>query len=161
MGNYSVIKNFCTSNGPGVRTSIYLSGCSIHCKGCFNYEIWDFQSGKPVDNNVIKEVLDSLEPDYISGLSILGGEPMDLLNQHTTLELAKAVKERFGDKKTVWLWTGYTVGENVPHFDKITNEIFKYVDVIVDGPFILEQQDVNLKYAGSKNQRVLERGKDF
>ena len=161
MGNYSVIKNFCTSNGPGVRTSIYLSGCNLHCKGCFNYEIWSFQSGKSVDSKVIKEILDSLEPDYISGLSILGGEPMDSLNQHTTLELAKAVKEKYGDKKTVWLWTGYVVGENLPQVEKVTKEIFKNVDVIVDGPFILEQQDVNLKYAGSKNQRVLQRGVDF
>lgn len=161
MGNYSVIKNFCTSNGPGVRTSIYLSGCGLHCKGCFNYEIWGFQSGKPVDENVIKEILDSLEPDYISGLSILGGEPMDTLNQHTTLTLARAVKNRYGDKKTVWLWTGYVVGENLPQVESVTKEIFKNVDTIVDGPFILEQQDAALKYAGSKNQRVLKRGKDF
>lgn len=160
MGNYSVIKNFCTSNGPGVRTSIYLSGCRLRCKGCFNYEAWDFNSGAKVTDKVVTEVNKSLEPSYIQGLSILGGEPLDEKNQETTLLLAKSVKEKFGDSKDVWLWTGYVLGSNVPQTD-FTKDILKYVDVIVDGPFELDKQDVTLKYAGSTNQRVLHRGKDY
>lgn len=160
MGNYSVIKEFCTSNGPGVRTSIYLSGCSLHCKGCFNYEAWDFTSGEPVTKEVINQLIKSIEPEFIQGISILGGEPLDAKNQETTLEIIKAVKKAYGDTKDVWIWTGYIVDKNLPQTSS-TKEIFKNADVIVDGPFIIEEQDVTLPYAGSKNQRVLHKGKDF
>lgn len=160
MSNYSIIKDYCTSNGPGVRTVIYLSGCTLKCKGCFNYELWDFNSGAPVTDEVIQKLIKSLEPEYIQGLSILGGEPMDPKNQETTSKLAKAIKDAYGDKKDVWVWTGYVVGESLPS-TSFTNDIFKYVDVIVDGPFKMELQDVKLPYAGSSNQRILKRGKDF
>lgn len=160
MSNYSIIKDYCTSNGPGVRTVIYLSGCTLKCKGCFNYELWDFDAGAPVTDEVVQKLIESLEPEYIQGLSILGGEPMDPKNQETTLKLAKAIKDAYGDKKDVWVWTGYIVGESLPS-TSFTNDIFKYVDVIVDGPFMMELQDATLPYFGSKNQRLLMRGRDF
>lgn len=160
MGNYSVIKNFCTSNGPGVRTSIYLSGCRLRCKGCFNYEAWDFNSGAKVTDKVVDTVVDSLKEPYIQGLSILGGEPMDENNQETTLMLAMEVKEKYGDSKDIWLWTGYEIDKNLPQ-TKYTKDILRLVDVIVDGPFDLDKQDITLQYAGSTNQRVLHRGTDF
>ena len=160
MGNYSVIKNFCTSNGPGVRTSIYLSGCRLRCKGCFNYEAWDFNSGAKVTDKVVDNVVDSLKEPYIQGLSILGGEPMDENNQETTLMLAMEVKEKYGDSKDIWLWTGYKIDKNLPQ-TKYTKDILRLVDVIVDGPFELDKQDITLQYAGSTNQRVLKRGVDF
>ena len=158
MGNYSVIKNFCTSNGPGVRTSIYLSGCNLHCQGCFNQEAWDFNAGKELTNDVINELIMSIEPSYIQGISILGGEPLDPKNQESVLKIVEAVKGKYHNKD-IWLWTGYTF-ENVPKTEYL-NKILKYVDVIVDGPFMLEKQDVNLPYSGSSNQRVLHKGKDF
>lgn len=160
MSNYSIIKDYCTSNGPGVRTVIYLSGCTLKCKGCFNYELWDFDAGAPVTDEVIQKLIKSLEPEYIQGLSILGGEPMDPKNQETTLMLAKAIKDAYGDKKDVWVWTGYVLGESLPS-TSFTKDIFKYVDVIIDGPFKMELQDATLPYSGSKNQRVLQRGRDF
>lgn len=160
MSNYSIIKDYCTSNGPGVRTVIYLSGCTLKCKGCFNYELWDFDAGAPVTDEVIQKLIKSLEPEYIQGLSILGGEPMDPKNQETTLMLAKSIKDAYGDKKDVWVWTGYVLGESLPS-TSFTKDIFKYVDVIIDGPFKMELQDATLPYSGSKNQRVLQRGKDF
>lgn len=160
MSNYSIIKDYCTSNGPGIRTVIYLSGCTLKCKGCFNYELWDFDAGAPVTDEVIQRIIRSIEPEFIHGLSILGGEPMDPKNQETTLKLAKAIKDTFGIYKDVWIWTGYVVGKSLPH-TPFTDDIFKYADAIVDGPFMMEQQDANLLYRGSKNQRVLMKGKDF
>lgn len=159
MGKYSVIKNFCTSNGPGVRTAIYLSGCALHCKGCFNYEIWDFKSGEELTPDVINEITDSIKPDYIQGLSILGGEPLDARNQESVYNLLKAFRKEFGNTKDVWLWTGYTIND-IPKTE-YTKYILKNVDVIVDGPFILELQDIALQYCGSSNQRVLHKDTDF
>lgn len=160
MGNYSVIKEFCTSNGPGVRTSIYLSGCNIHCKGCFNYDAWDFASGEPVTEEVINQLIKSIEPEFIQGISILGGEPLDVKNQATTLEIVKAVKKAYGDKKDIWIWTGYEIDRNLPHTPS-TKQILRNADVIVDGPFVIEEQDIKLPYMGSRNQRVLHKGVDF
>lgn len=158
MGKYSVIKKFCTSNGPGVRTAIYLSGCTLHCKGCFNYEIWDFNSGEELTTDVENEIIESIQPDYIQGLSILGGEPLDELNQKSVYDLLKQFKKKLKNKD-VWLWTGYRL-ESIPHTE-YTDYILKNVDVIVDGPFELEKQDIMMQYAGSSNQRVLYKGKDF
>lgn len=157
MGNYSVIKNFCTSNGPGVRIAVYLSGCSLHCKGCFNHDIWNYESGSILDEETINKIIKSLEPEYIEGLSILGGEPLDVKNQKSTLALVKAVREHFGDKKTIWVWSGYVFNKNIPIIKKenITESILKNINVLVDGPFILEKQDITLKFRGSSNQRIL------
>lgn len=158
MGKYSVIKKFCTSNGPGVRTAIYLSGCTLRCKGCFNYEIWDFNSGEELTFDIENEIIESIKPDYIQGLSILGGEPLDELNQKSVYSLLKRFKKELKNKD-VWLWTGYRL-ESIPHTEH-TDYILKNVDVIVDGPFVLEKQDIMMQYAGSSNQRVLYKGKDF
>ena len=160
MGNYSDNKEICPTLGPRVRTSIYLSGCNLHCKGCFNYEAWDFNSGELVTEEIINQLIKSIEPEFIQGISILGGEPLDAKNQETTLKIIKAVKKAYGDTKDIWIWTGYVVDKNLPQTSS-TKQILHNVDVIVDGPFIIEEQDVTLPYAGSKNQRVLHRGKDF
>lgn len=152
--NYSEIKYFCASNGPYVRTALFVSGCNIHCPGCFNKELWDFEAGKPYTDEVQDEILKSLDQKYIAGLSILGGEPMDPKNQETISELVGAVRSKFGDTKTIWLWTGY-VKEKIPK-TVFTDEILNNIDAIVDGPYKDELGSTNLKFRGSSNQRIIE-----
>ena len=156
MGNFYTVKYNCATNGEGVRTAVFLSGCTLHCKGCFNYEAWDFNSGEELTSNKIEEIVSSLKPNYISGLSILGGEPMQ--NQESVAKLIHAVKEKFSNK-TIWIWTGYHL-DDIPKTE-FTNYILNNVDVIVDGPFEIDKTDINLKFRGSSNQRILYKGKDF
>lgn len=157
--NYSEIKYFCASNGPGVRTALYVSGCNLHCKGCFNHSTWDFESGAPFTKEVQDKIISSLEPDYIQGLSILGGEPMDPKNQECVADLIFATRLRFGRTKSIWLWTGYDFKHlpDTPHLCKILQNI----DVLVDGPFIESLTKGEHRFAGSTNQRILYKGKDF
>lgn len=137
------------SNGPGVRVAVFFQGCHFHCKGCFNSETWDFLGGKEYTMDIEKKILEFCDKDYIMGLSILGGEPFHEANIQSTINLAKRFKERFPNKN-LWIWTGFL-------FDDISNkEIFKYADVIVDGPFQIENKDPRLKYCGSTNQRVID-----
>ena len=152
--NYAEIKYNCASNGPGVRTVLYVSGCSLHCKGCFNKELWDFNAGQEYTDEVQNKILDSMDRDWIAGLSILGGEPMEPDNQQSVYGLIKAVRDRFGDKKTIWLWTGY-VHKWEPKTE-FTDKIIAELDVIVDGPFMLNKADTKLKFRGSSNQRIIE-----
>lgn len=156
MGNYYIIKYNCASNGAGVRTAVYLSGCTRYCKGCFNIDAWDFKSGKNLDEKTIEKIVGSLAPNYISGLSILGGEPME--NQESVFLLIKRVKEKYKNKD-IWLWSGYYIHE-IPKTE-YTNYILDNVDVLVDGPFELDKFDRTLKFRGSSNQRILYRGIDF
>ena len=145
--NITNIKYFSTVNGTGVRTAVFVAGCNLHCDGCFNNGAWSFEVGKGLSLELIDKILDSIEPEYISGLSILGGEPLDPKN-------IRKFRQRFGDKKTIWLWTGYEY-ENVP----LTEHIFyilEHVDVIVDGPFIARKKDLKLPYRGSSNQRIID-----
>ena len=147
------IKYFSTVNGEGIRTAVFVSGCSIHCPGCFNSEIWSFAYGKEFNSELEKKILDSIDNEYCSGLSILGGEPMDMLNQEGVYNLLVSFKSKFGNTKNVWLWTGYTL-DNIPKTD-YTEEILKLVDYIVEGPFKKELVEVDLPYRGSTNQRIL------
>ena len=146
---YNKIRKMDISNGPGVRVSIFMQGCVFNCKNCFNPETHDFNGGKEFSDKTIEMILNLCNKDYIVGLSILGGEPMHPKNIEGTTKLAKAFKEKFPDK-TIWVWTGFLF-ENV-----INKDIFKYIDVLVDGRFEEEHKDIRLKYCGSTNQRVID-----
>ena len=146
---YNKVRKMDISNGPGVRVSVFFQGCMFHCKSCFNSETWDFNLGKEYTLDIENKILEFCKEDYIDGLSILGGEPMHPLNIDGTIHLARRFKEMY-PKKTLWAWSGYL-------FDEIPNkEIFKYIDVLVDGRFMVDKKDPRLKYAGSSNQRVID-----
>lgn len=138
------------SNGPGVRVSIFMQGCSFHCKNCFNPETWDFKSGNEFTDETINKVLDLADKDYIVGLSILGGEPMHPNNIKATTRLAKAFKEKYPNK-TIWVWSGFLFDRDLK--DK---EVLNYVDVLVDGQYVDELHNFTLKWRGSSNQRVID-----
>lgn len=146
---FNKVRNMDISNGPGVRVSIFMQGCSFNCKNCFNPETHDFAGGKPFTNEVINEILELADKDYIEGLSILGGEPMHPKNISGTEKLAKAFKEKF-PKKTVWVWSGFLF-ENLKD-----SEAMKYIDVLVDGQFVEELKNPKLQWKGSSNQRVID-----
>lgn len=146
---YNKIRKMDIADGPGVRVSVFLQGCTFHCKDCFNPETWDFDGGLEFNDEVINEILQLCEKDEIAGLSILGGEPMHPKNIKGTIELAKRFKEKFPDK-TLWSWSGFL-------FDQISDKkIFEYLDVLVDGQFDAEKRDPRLKWRGSSNQRVID-----
>jgi anaerobic ribonucleoside-triphosphate reductase activating protein len=147
---YNLIRMMDISNGPGVRVSIFMQGCEFRCENCFNPETWDFRGGKEFTDSTIKEILDYADKDHIEGLSILGGEPLHPKNIEGTARLAKAFKERYPNKN-VWVWTGYL-------FEELSKdeEVFKYIDVLVDGRYVDELHDFNLKWRGSSNQRVID-----
>lgn len=151
--NITNIKYFCTTNGDGFRTAVFVAGCNIHCPGCFNKSAWDFHAGKPMDDDIINKILDSIQPDYIEGLSILGGEPLDPDNQEGVKKLIDKFRRRFGKTKNIWLWTGYPLN-NLPDTPYI-NYIINMIDYIIDGPYIDRLSDVDLKYRGSSNQRII------
>lgn len=151
---YSNIKYFSTVNGDGVRTALFVSGCDLnpHCPGCFNQEAWDFNAGVDFTDETIKTILDSIEPSYCAGLSILGGEPLAMKNLDGITSLIKAFKEKFPNK-TIWIWSGYC-------FDKLNEKqrmVVDMCDAFVDGPFIEALADVNLKFRGSSNQHIWKR----
>lgn len=150
----SAIKYFSTVNGSGFRTAVFVSGCNLHCKGCFNSEAWDFEHGVDAIDELINKILDSIEPSYIAGLSILGGEPMDVRNQHGVSYLITKFRERFGETKNIWLYTGYVYGKSIPKTDD-TENILSNVNVLVDGPFDIDKYDGTLAFRGSSNQRIL------
>ena len=147
---YNKIRKMDISNGPGVRVSIFFQGCDFHCKGCFNTETWDFNGGKEFNDEVINHILDLCNNEVISGLSILGGEPLNPKNIEGTTLLAKIFKEHYPNK-TIWLWSGYFFDDYVK--DK---EIVNYIDVLIDGQFKIELSSPLLKYKGSSNQRVID-----
>ncbi len=147
---YNTIRKMDISNGPGVRVSIFMQGCSFHCKGCFNEETWDFKGGEEFNDEVINRVLELSSADYIVGLSILGGEPMHPKNIEGTTKLAKAFKEKYPDKN-IWVWSGFLFDKDLS--DK---EVLKYIDVLVDGTFKIDLFDPTLKWKGSSNQRVID-----
>jgi len=155
---YANIKYCSTTNGTGVRTSVFVSGCRIHCDGCFNKIAWDFNYGKEFDQSVIDRVLDSIDISYCSGLTILGGEPLDPNNLNGVNELIDQFHKRFCNdtEKTIWLYTGYK-------YDSLTKEqkeIADKCDTVVDGPFILNKADVELSFRGSSNQNIWKKNKD-
>lgn len=147
---YNKIRKMDISNGPGVRISIFLQGCSFNCKNCFNPETHDFNGGKELTDEVIKKLLDLCSKDYIQGLSILGGEPLHPKNIKSTIKISKEFRKVFGDTKDIWVWSGFK-------FEDIKNkEVFDYIDVLVDGQFEEELKDIRLKYCGSSNQRIID-----
>lgn len=155
---YGNIKYYDISNGDGVRTSLFVSGCNHHCKGCFNEVAWDFDYGKEFSYNTLKEILDSLKPDYIAGLSILGGEPLDYKNINTVSIIVEVVRKSFPNK-SIWVYTGYTYEELLERNNLFTSLILNKIDVLVDGKFIEELKDISLKFRGSSNQRIIDMNK--
>ncbi|MDE6059323.1 MAG: anaerobic ribonucleoside-triphosphate reductase activating protein [Clostridia bacterium] len=162
--NVAEIKKTDIANGEGVRVSLFVSGCRRHCKNCFNGIAWDFNYGRPFDNELQEEILESLAPDYIAGLSLLGGEPFEPENQHALLPFIKKVKSRF-PHKTVWCYTGYTFDLNAMKEaqanSEVTREFLGLLDILVDGPFMEELKDIRLKFRGSANQRVIDVQKSY
>lgn len=157
--NYSVIKYNDIANGLGVRTTLFVSGCRNHCKDCFQPETWDFKYGKLFDRQVEDEILQSLKPDYISGLTLLGGDPFEPENQRALLPFLLRVREQY-PHKNIWAYTGYVLDQDLQEGGKsyceVTRELLSCLDVLVDGPFIAEQKDITLKFKGSTNQRVID-----
>ena len=146
---YHKIRKMDISNGPGVRVSFFVQGCTFHCKNCFNPETHSFEGGKEFTKNTIEQLLKLCKEDYIKGLSILGGEPLHPKNIKETMHLVKRMKEEYPNK-SIWVWTGFLM-ENI-----VEKEILKYIDVLVDGQYKDELHDPTLKWRGSKNQRVIE-----
>lgn len=147
---YAKIRKMDIANGPGVRVSVFMQGCAFHCKNCFNPETWDFNGGLEFTDSIIDEILDLCKEDYITGLSILGGEPMHPNNIEGTTLLAKRFKAKYPDK-TIWAWSGFLFDEYLKDKD-----VVKYIDVLVDGQFSEELRNPNLKWKGSSNQRVID-----
>lgn len=146
---YNLIRKMDISNGPGVRVSIFMQGCHFHCKNCFNSETWDFEGGKEFTDDTINKVLDLSNKEHIIGLSILGGEPMHPVNIEGTTKLAKAFKEKYPNKD-IWVWSGFR------YEDLKGKDVFKYIDVLVDGQYVDELHNPTLKWRGSSNQRVID-----
>ena len=150
---YASIRKMDTSNGNGVHTSIFVQGCYHRCKGCWNESTWDFNGGKEFTEELLNKFIECSNADYITGVSILGGEPFQQ-NPSEILGLLKTLKDRVGEP--IWLWTGYTF-ESIPEEYK---ECLDYIDVLIDGKYIEELRDLNLLYRGSKNQNVLRKNED-
>ncbi len=154
--NYADIKKVDVANGPGVRVSLFVSGCTHRCEECFNPETWDFSYGSPFGEAEMEKILSFLAPDHIRGLSLLGGEPFEPENQAPVLELVRRVREKL-PQKTIWCYTGYlfealaagTVGDH-------SQALLEGLDVLVDGPFVLAKKDLGLRFRGSSNQRIID-----
>lgn len=152
---YANIKKYDIANGPGVRVSLFVSGCNHHCKGCFNSIAWDFNYGNDFTSDTIEEIIESLDKSYIDGLSLLGGEPLEELNQESILKLITKVKEKLPNK-TIWLYSGFTYEEINNMKTKEIKDIIKNIDVLVDGKFEINLYDPALFFRGSSNQRIID-----
>jgi anaerobic ribonucleoside-triphosphate reductase activating protein len=157
--NYGNIYYMSIVDGPGNRVSLYVSGCRNHCQGCFNEETWNFNYGKPFTEIEVNEIIEACKKSYISGLSILGGDPFEPENQAGLVGLISRFKNECPDK-TLWMYTGYIYEQDLKpgqrnHIDGVTSQILDAVDVLVDGPFIQAQRDLDLQFRGSRNQRLL------
>lgn len=157
--NYGEIKTTDIANGEGVRVTLFVSGCRIHCKGCFNSQTWDFNYGKPFTFETEEFILKALAPEYISGFTVLGGEPMEPENQRVLVKLLRRIKETY-PSKTIWCYSGYIYDKdllpaNGKKHCEVTDELLSYINVLVDGPFILKEKDISLQFRGSRNQRIL------
>ena len=156
--NYGEIKKYDIANGEGVRVSLFVSGCTHHCPGCYNQETWDFGFGQPYTEETEREILEALAPGYISGLSLLGGEPFEPANQEVLVGLLRKFKERF-PKKTVWCYTGYLFDRELLEESRArcrwTDEMLSMIDVLVDGRFVEAKKDITLLFRGSSNQRLI------
>ena len=154
--NYADIRPVDVANGPGVRVSIFVSGCTHRCKGCFNPETWDFQYGNPFGETEIQAILTHLDKPYIKGLSLLGGEPFEPQNQRTVLELVNRVQEQLPGK-TIWCYSGYLFEALAAgRVGDCSRALLEKLDVLVDGPFVEEKKELSLRFRGSSNQRLID-----
>lgn len=157
--NYATIKNCDIANGPGVRVSLFVSGCTHRCKGCFNAVAWDFDYGEPFTQQTADTILDMLKPDYIQGLTLLGGEPFEPRNQPALVDLLRQVKSKY-PKKSIWAFSGYLYDKDILPGrlgdPAITREFLSYLDVLVDGPFVESKKNLMLRFRGSENQRLID-----
>lgn len=156
--NYATIKNCDIANGPGVRISLFVSGCTHHCKGCFNEVAWDFDYGEPFTQQTIRTILDMMKPGYIKGLTLLGGEPFEPENQGPIVELLRQVKKAY-PQKSIWAFSGYLYEKITSHTLgdwAVTQEFLSYLDVLADGPFVEEKKNLALRFRGSENQRLID-----
>ena len=157
--NYATIKNCDIANGPGVRVSLFVSGCTHHCPGCFNQEAWDFHYGQPFTEETIQTIVDMLRPAYIRGLTLLGGEPFDPRNQEAVVQLLRRIKQELPEK-SIWAFSGYLFDRDILSGKlgdwEITKEYLSYLDVLVDGPFVQEKKNLMLRFRGSENQRLID-----
>ena len=156
---YAVIKNCDIANGPGIRVSLFVSGCTHRCPGCFNEVAWDFDYGQPFDQGTIDHILDLMKPAHIKGLTILGGEPFEPQNQAPVLELLRQVKKAYPEK-SIWAFSGYLFDRDIlagrlgPW--EVTREYLRHLDVLVDGPFVQAKKNLSLRFRGSENQRLID-----
>ena len=154
--NYADIKKVDVANGPGVRVSLFVSGCTHRCEECFNPEAWDFSYGSPFGEAEVEKILALLAPDHIRGLSLLGGEPFEPQNQDSVLELVRRVREQLPGK-TIWCYTGWRYEELAAgKIGDQSRELLEQLDVLVDGPFVLAKKDLGLRFRGSSNQRIID-----
>lgn len=157
--NYGMIKKYDVADGPGVRVSLFVSGCRHHCKGCFQPETWNFDYGQPYTEETEEEIMEALSPDYIEGFTALGGEPFEPENQPFLKKLMKRIKETYPGK-TIWCYSGYLYDVDMIPGGRIytehTQEMLSYIDVLVDGEFVEALRDLRLRFRGSSNQRILD-----
>lgn len=156
--NYGNIKTYSIENGTGVRVSLFVSGCRHRCKDCFNPETWNFAYGKPFTEEVEDEIIHAMKPDYMAGLTLLGGDPTEPENQADLLPLLRRIRKELPGK-TVWVYSGYLYEDFLPGgkvYCDATEEYLSLCDIMVDGPFILEKKDISLKFRGSSNQRIID-----
>lgn len=158
--NYAEIKYCDIANGVGVRTTLFVSGCRLHCPHCFNEVAWDFSAGKPFTREVEDQIIESLDTPYVTGLSVLGGEPMEPENQQGLVGFLERVRERFGARKSIWMYSGHTWEQLAPggawNLGEVTDRILDVLDVLVDGPFVQDKHDITLRFRGSSNQRLID-----
>ena len=157
--NYAEIKQYDVANGTGVRVSIFVSGCTHHCKHCFNEETWDFNYGRPFSETEADQIVEYLKPDYVAGLSVLGGEPFEPSNQEGLLPLLQAVKKEYPEKD-IWCYTGYLfdkqILEDMCRKSEVTIQMLSCIDILVDGRFVEEKKNLKLRFRGSENQRIID-----
>lgn len=154
--NYADIKKVDVANGPGVRVSLFVSGCTHRCEECFNPETWDFSYGSPFGEAEIEKILTLLSPDHIRGLSLLGGEPFEPANQGPVLELVRRIRKEL-PQKTIWCYSGYLFQELAAgKVGEHSRALLEELDVLVDGPFVLAKKDLGLRFRGSSNQRIID-----
>ena len=158
--HYGELKKCDIANGTGVRVTLFVSGCTNRCEGCFQPQTWDFCYGKPFTADTEAEIFAELDKSYVDGLTLLGGEPFEPANQPTLVGLLRRVKEKY-PRKTVWCFTGFRLGEELltegsyPRTE-YTDEMLSYIDILVDGRFVLAQKDISLQFRGSRNQRIID-----
>lgn len=157
--NYATVKTHDIANGPGVRVSLYVSGCTHHCRGCFNPETWDFEYGSPFDEAVQENIIKALEPSYIKGFSLLGGEPFEPQNSAVLAPFLKKLRAVYPDK-SIWCYSGYDLEKDMLTYklgdESVINDMLSCIDVLVDGEFVEEKKVLDLRFRGSTNQRVID-----